>query len=100
MVAVNTLTAYLLLSIAKPNEALEFIQMAERIVFKLIELATKKVKQQNNIHVGPQLTHVNDSDPIESLDATGDRRDENDQFMDSNLQNRPMMPSLQDYTQR
>ena len=48
--------------------------------------------------VGPQLSQVNDSDPIESLDATGDRRDENDQFMDNNLQNRPMMPSLQDYT--
>ena len=45
VVAVNTLTAYLLLSIAKPAEALEFIQMAERIVFKLIELATKKVRQ-------------------------------------------------------
>ena len=35
--AVNTLTGYLLLSIDKPVEALEFITIAERIAYKLIE---------------------------------------------------------------
>ena len=41
--AVNTLTGYLLLSIDKPVEALEFITIAERIAYKLIEknLATQ-----------------------------------------------------------
>lgn len=40
--AVNTLTGFLLLSIQKPEEALEFIMIAERIVYKLIELNSKK----------------------------------------------------------
>jgi hypothetical protein len=35
--SINTLTGYLLLSIEKPVEALEFIQIAERIAFKLID---------------------------------------------------------------
>ena len=37
LMAVNTLTGYLLLSIDKPLEALEFITIAERIAYKLIE---------------------------------------------------------------
>jgi len=37
LMAVNTLTGYLLLSIDKPVEALEFITIAERIAYKLIE---------------------------------------------------------------
>ena len=37
LMAVNTLTGYLLLSIDKPHEALEFITIAERIAYKLIE---------------------------------------------------------------
>lgn len=35
--AVNTLTGYMLLTIEKPVEALEFINIAERIAYKLIE---------------------------------------------------------------
>ena len=50
--------------------------------------------------IGPQMSQINDSDPIDSLDATGERRDGEDQFMESKLQNKPMIPSLQDYTQR
>ena len=30
------------------------------------------------------MGNVNDSDPVESLDATGDRRDREDQYMESN----------------
>ena len=37
LMVVNTLTGYLLLSIDKPVEALEFITIAERIAYKLIE---------------------------------------------------------------
>lgn len=37
LMAVNTLTTYLLLCIDKPKEALEFIQIAERICFKLVD---------------------------------------------------------------
>lgn len=43
--AVNTLTGYLLLSIDKPVEALEFITIAERIAYKLIE---KNIATQNS----------------------------------------------------
>jgi len=42
IMAVNTLTGFLLLSIQKPHEALEFIMIAERIVYKLVELISKK----------------------------------------------------------
>ena len=43
IMAVNTLTGFLLLGIEKPVEALEFILIAERIVFKLIESSRKNV---------------------------------------------------------
>ena len=48
IMAVNTLTAFLLLSIQKPQEALEFILIAERIVFKLIDMNAKGKKPQFN----------------------------------------------------
>ena len=38
IMAVNTLTGFLLLSINKPQEALEFILIAERIVYKLVNM--------------------------------------------------------------
>lgn len=37
LLAVNTLTGYLLLMIEKPDEALEFISIAERISVRLLE---------------------------------------------------------------
>ena len=37
LVAVNTLTAYLLINLGKPTEALEFAQIAERIIFRIVE---------------------------------------------------------------
>lgn len=37
LMAVNTLTGYLLLMIEKPEEAMEFISIAERIAFRLLE---------------------------------------------------------------
>ena len=45
--AVNTLTAFLLLSIHKPQEALEFILIAERIVYKLVETKKKEAERHN-----------------------------------------------------
>lgn len=36
LLAVNTLTSYLLLLVKKPTEALEFIKIAERIALKLL----------------------------------------------------------------
>jgi len=36
IMSINTLTAYLLLQIEKPQEALEFISIAERVAYKLI----------------------------------------------------------------
>jgi hypothetical protein len=40
--SINTLTGYLLLCIEKPAESLEFINIAERIAFKLIEKSSNK----------------------------------------------------------
>jgi hypothetical protein len=37
--SVNTLTGYLLVCIEKPKEALEFIEIAEKICHKLIQTA-------------------------------------------------------------
>ena len=37
LLAVNTLTAYLLLHVRKPTEALEFIKIAERIAYRLLK---------------------------------------------------------------
>ena len=37
LMAVNTFTAYLLILIEKPTEALEFLVMAERIAHQLVE---------------------------------------------------------------
>jgi hypothetical protein len=38
LLAVNTLTSYLLLLIKKPTEALEFIRIAERIALRLLDV--------------------------------------------------------------
>jgi hypothetical protein len=37
MLSVNTMTAYLLLHSKKPNDALQFIQLAERLAFRLLD---------------------------------------------------------------
>lgn len=37
LMSVNTLTSYLLLLVKKPVEALEFIKIAERIAYRLLE---------------------------------------------------------------
>lgn len=63
--AVNTLTGFLLLSIQKPHEALEFIMIAERIVYKLIELNSKKSRKT----VGNSGA---DAAPISSLEVIGE----------------------------
>ena len=50
LMAVNTLTAYLLLQIQKPAEAFEFITIAERIVHQLFE---KDINEKDeDIYVG------------------------------------------------
>ena len=67
VMAVNTLTGFLLLSISKPLEALEFIQIAERIAFKLIELATRRLKSRD---ASPRTGEKN---PISSLEVIGER---------------------------
>lgn len=61
--AVNTLTGFLLLSIQKPHEALEFIMIAERIVYKLIELNSKKSRKTQG---------TSDAAPISSLEVIGE----------------------------
>jgi hypothetical protein len=38
LLAVNTLTSFLLLQIKKPTEALEFIKIAERIALRLLDV--------------------------------------------------------------
>ena len=65
--AVNTLTGFLLLSISKPLEALEFIQIAERIAYKLIELATRRLKSRD---ASPRSGEKN---PLSSLEVIGER---------------------------
>ena len=66
VMAVNTLTGFLLLSIGKPIEALEFIQIAERIAYKLIELATRRLKRDASPRTG-------EKNPISSLEVIGER---------------------------
>ena len=63
--AVNTLTGFLLLGINKPLEALEFILIAERIVYKLIEQRKKAIKESADGH------------PITSLEVIGESGIEN-----------------------
>jgi hypothetical protein len=41
LMSVNTLTSYLLLLVKKPVEALEFIKIAERIAYRLLENNSK-----------------------------------------------------------
>ena len=64
IMAVNTLTAFLLLSIQKPQEALEFILIAERIVFKLIDMNAKAKRAQ--------LSAAIDSNTQQSLEVIGE----------------------------
>jgi hypothetical protein len=49
LMSINTLTGYLLLSIEKPVESLEFIEIAERIAFKLIEKTTAQAQPVNPV---------------------------------------------------
>ena len=44
--SVNTLTSYLLLLVKKPVEALEFIKIAERIAYRLLENNSKMNSQK------------------------------------------------------
>lgn len=66
--SINTLTGYLLLCIEKPAESLEFINIAERIAFKLIEKSSNKEQGQHNAsqeekrHVEVNVTSVEQSD--------------------------------------
>lgn len=41
LVAVNTLTTYLLLVIGKPQEALEFVNTSQKFIFRLLEAFVK-----------------------------------------------------------
>ena len=66
IMAVNTLTGFLLLGIHKPQEALEFILIAERIVYKLVEMHKKeRVRQQMTGEYSNQIT---------SLEIIGERQ--------------------------
>ena len=46
LMSVNTLTSYLLLLVKKPVEALEFIKIAERIAYRLLENNSKMNRQK------------------------------------------------------
>jgi hypothetical protein len=46
LMSVNTLTSYLLLLVKKPVEALEFIKIAERIAYRLLENNSKMNSQK------------------------------------------------------
>lgn len=67
--AVNTLTGFLLMSIHKPAEALEFILIAERIVYKLIELNSAQAKL--NIPTSQPGT-TGDATPTRPLEVIGE----------------------------
>ena len=63
--SINTLTGYLLLSIEKPVESLEFIEIAERIAFKLIEKTTA--------HAQPPTSQVTSPhEKVTSLEVIGE----------------------------
>jgi hypothetical protein len=46
LMSVNTLTSYLLMLVKKPVEALEFIKIAERIAYRLLENNSKMNSQK------------------------------------------------------
>ena len=46
LMSVNTLASYLLLLVKKPVEALEFIKIAERIAYRLLENNSKMNSQK------------------------------------------------------
>lgn len=77
IMAVNTLTGYLLLSIEKPQEALEFIMIAERIVYKLIE--TRKKESVRN-------SQADSNNPITSLEVIGEHGMQ-EQLISHNIKN-------------
>ena len=60
LMAVNTLTAFLLLSIEKPVEALEFILIAERICMKLVE-KSKARNTNKSLHASIDVSAANRS---------------------------------------
>ena len=65
--AVNCLTGFLLLGISKPNEALEFIMIAERIIYKLIDL-NSKTGPRKNVHGNM----FQDQNAVNSLEVIGE----------------------------
>ena len=64
--AVNTLTGYLLLTIEKPTEALEFISIAERIAYQLIDKNIASKEEENKNSQG----HVQDL-PLDTIGESG-----------------------------
>lgn len=66
MMAVNTLTGLLLLSIKKPTEALDFILIAERIVYKLVEIHKRENVRQS---MADEKSHL-----ITSLEIVGEQQ--------------------------
>ena len=66
LMSINTLTGYLLLCIDKPTESLEFIQIAERIAFKLID------KFQGHEKPFTSGTHEINQNQMTSLEVIGE----------------------------
>ena len=87
--SINTLTGYLLLSIEKPVESLEFIEIAERIAFKLIEKTTANAQPSNPI--SSQITSPHEK--VTSLEVIGEsareKYDQSKEGYGSNLSNHP-----------
>lgn len=69
--AVNTLTAFLLLSIQKPLEAIEFIMIAERIVYRLIEQSSKNKLETSPSGTTNVLGQQDPNNPLEVVGETG-----------------------------
>jgi hypothetical protein len=51
LMSVNTLTSYLLLLVNKPNEALEFVRISERIALRMLEYTQKQFMARHNLVV-------------------------------------------------
>ena len=78
--SINTLTGYLLLCIEKPAESLEFINIAERIAFKLIEKSSNnEASSEEKRLIEVQVSSVESSRRNGELDAIGEtQRPEHD----------------------
>jgi hypothetical protein len=76
LMAVNTLTSYLLLLVKKPAEALEFIKITERIAMRLLESTQQKQGSMKHLPTIGEDPDTNDyfEDGFDSDNSLGEKK--------------------------